>query len=63
VRPLIAFLSSIGNTRDEFVQLAKTYPAVEKMFVSFVLKEKQRAEGNFVGLTGGTMEERAKTFT
>lgn len=33
------------------------------MIVSFVSKEKQRAEENFVGLTGGTLEERAKTFT
>jgi integrase len=44
-RRLIGFLSGIGKTCDEFVELAKTNPTtVEKMIVDFVLREKQRAE-------------------
>jgi hypothetical protein len=42
---LVAFLSGIGNTCDEFVELAKTNPAVaEKTIIGFILKEKQKAE-------------------
>ena len=44
-RRLIAFLSDAGMRCDEFVGLAKTNPAaVEKMIITFVLEEKQRAE-------------------
>ncbi len=44
-RRLIAFLSDVGMSCDEFVGLAKTNPAaVEKMIIDFVLKEKHRLE-------------------
>jgi integrase len=54
-RRLIAFLSDVGMTCDEFVGLAKTDPAaVEKMVIDFVLKEKQRLEqGNIASSTVG----------
>jgi integrase len=44
-RRLVGFLSSIGKTCDEFVELARATPATaEKIIIEFVLKEKQRAE-------------------
>lgn len=44
-RRLVGFLSGIGKTCDEFVELARISPSTaEKMIVDFVLKEKQRAE-------------------
>jgi hypothetical protein len=42
-RRLVAFLSDLGVTRDEFVDLAKTN-SVEKMIINYVLKEKHRLE-------------------
>jgi hypothetical protein len=42
---LVAFLSGIGNTCDELVELAKTNPAAaEKMVIGLILKKKQRGE-------------------
>jgi integrase len=44
-RRLVGFLSSIGKTCDEFVELARATPATaERTIIEFVLKEKQRAE-------------------
>ena len=44
-RRLVRFLSGIGKTCDEFVELTRISPSTaEKMIVDFVLKEKQRAE-------------------
>lgn len=44
-RRLVGFLSGIGKTCDEFVELTRISPSTaEKMIVDFVLKEKQRAE-------------------
>jgi hypothetical protein len=41
---LVVFLSDVGMTWDEFVDLAKMNSVVEKMIINYVLKEKHRLE-------------------
>jgi hypothetical protein len=49
---LVAFLSDIGKTCDEFVKLAKTNPvAAQKMIIGFLLKQKERAEHRSIVIT------------
>jgi hypothetical protein len=43
-RRLVAFLSDVGMTCNEFVDLAKTNSAVKRMIINYVLKEKHRLE-------------------
>jgi integrase len=58
-RRLIAFLSDVGMSCDEFVGLAKTNPAaVEKMVVDFVLKEKHRLKQG--SITSSTISNKLK---
>ena len=58
-RRLIAFLSDVGMSCDEFVGLAKTNPAaVEKMVVDFVLKEKHRLKQG--GIASSTISNKLK---
>jgi integrase len=58
-RRLVGFLSSIGKTCDEFVELSRAAPATaERMIIEFVLKEKQRAEQR--SIANGTINNTLK---